>query len=295
MPEYPPPAATSYTIQASKIESFGSVLFSVTTTQMSYTRTSNLPAGTTIWWRVRANGSNGPSDWTTTFFKTASPPSATSLLSPANGSLVRDYSPMLYWKQVSIPDGTEFASYWLELATDSAFTNIARSKTFEDVAMNTWNVDPLLSSNTKYYWRVQACNTDNECSTWSYPRNFIAALPAPINLSVDGILQNLRPIFSWDMPAYPMPPAASSYSLQVTKTESFSSLLFSVKTTKMSYKSSSDLPSDRILFWRVRANGIYGPSYWTIASFVIGNPTTTPGLSVPANNAHIPIHTPLLD
>ena len=64
--------ATGYTIQVSTGSGFTSFLVNATLSALtSYTPPTNLPAARTLYWRLRANGTNGPSDWmTTATFKT---------------------------------------------------------------------------------------------------------------------------------------------------------------------------------------------------------------------------------
>ena len=58
--------ASGYTIQVSANSSFSPNLFSKTISAVtSYKATANLPAGADLYWRVRANGTNGPGDWMT--------------------------------------------------------------------------------------------------------------------------------------------------------------------------------------------------------------------------------------
>jgi hypothetical protein len=60
----------SYTIQVSTNASFSTLLLNTTTPNSFYTMTKNLPAGKVLYWRVRVNGDNGPSAWTTTQYTT---------------------------------------------------------------------------------------------------------------------------------------------------------------------------------------------------------------------------------
>jgi hypothetical protein len=59
------PGATGYTIQVSRNIGFSSLVVNktISTATSTYTPTTNLPAATTLYWRVRANGANGPSGW----------------------------------------------------------------------------------------------------------------------------------------------------------------------------------------------------------------------------------------
>jgi len=55
--------ATSYTIQVSRYSTFSTTLLSVKVTGSVYKSGINLPKGVPLYWRVRANGANGPSLW----------------------------------------------------------------------------------------------------------------------------------------------------------------------------------------------------------------------------------------
>jgi parallel beta-helix repeat protein len=57
--------ATGYTLQVSLNSSFSSYVLNVNVTSSLYTPTVNLSANKLFYWRVRANGSNGPSAWST--------------------------------------------------------------------------------------------------------------------------------------------------------------------------------------------------------------------------------------
>ena len=62
---------TTYTIQVASSSAFSTTLVSTKVTGTTYTPTTNLTATKTLYWRVRAEGSNGPSLWSPVFsFKT---------------------------------------------------------------------------------------------------------------------------------------------------------------------------------------------------------------------------------
>jgi hypothetical protein len=65
-----PGTISNYTIQISTVSNFSSLLVNATTINPSYSLINNLPAGKTIYWRVRVNGANGPSAWSTASFTT---------------------------------------------------------------------------------------------------------------------------------------------------------------------------------------------------------------------------------
>jgi hypothetical protein len=59
--------ATGYTIQVSKVSDFSSTVVSANATNATYTLTTSFSTGTTYYWRVRINGTYGPSAWSVTF------------------------------------------------------------------------------------------------------------------------------------------------------------------------------------------------------------------------------------
>ena len=86
-----------------------------------YTPTIDLPRSVTIYWRVKANGAN-PSNWSEVrTFTGANPPGVPSLVAPANAALVSNYLPRLDWSNSSVPAGTTFQKYQLQVATSNSF------------------------------------------------------------------------------------------------------------------------------------------------------------------------------
>ncbi|HUI87610.1 MAG TPA: fibronectin type III domain-containing protein, partial [Anaerolineales bacterium] len=61
---------TGYTVQISKSSSFSPVLMTGNVTTTSFAPATNLPSGTTLYWRVQTTGSNGPSPWSSASFTT---------------------------------------------------------------------------------------------------------------------------------------------------------------------------------------------------------------------------------
>ncbi|MGA2503338.1 MAG: hypothetical protein ABSG01_04535 [Anaerolineales bacterium] len=298
MPAYPtPPAATGYTLQVSKNITFTQVVHTGPAAGMSYIPTGDLPRNLPLFWRVRANGLNGPGAWSDySTYTTHNPPGIPTLLAPASNALLINLTPTLDWSQPTIPIGTAFKNYAVEVSLDAGFSSISFSTdTITDLASHFW-VTPYLDSNTKYYWHVKACNSNDECSAWSPVRYFRTALPTPNPLSEDGSDQNLRPKFTWEMPTLYPSPAATSYTVQVSKNTAFTLIVHTGPSTTLSYIPTADLPRNLTLYWRVRANGLNGPSAWSAyRQYITGNPPGTPTLVAPASNALLTTLTPLLD
>jgi hypothetical protein len=83
------------------------------------------------------------------------------LTSPANGATGTSITPVLDWSDVN-----GATSYDVQVATDTAFTNVVRSA---NVVSSTWAVSPALNNNTTYFWRAKA---NNGCGGGSFPSGF---------------------------------------------------------------------------------------------------------------------------
>jgi hypothetical protein len=112
----------------------------------------------------------------------------------------------------------------------------------------------------KYYWRVRAFNTAGEFSAWSLVRYFRIAYAAPINLSPADLAINvpLKPTFTWDAIT-----GATSYTIQVSRNITFTLLVVNKIVTTNSYAHTLNLLKNYTYYWRVRANGLYGPGAWS--------------------------------
>jgi hypothetical protein len=263
--------ATSYTIQISSRSDFSKVTVTGKPSIAEYTPTSDLPKNIPMYWRVRAEGANGPSLWSTAWsFTSANPPTTPSLSSPSKNSLQTSYTPTLDWKDSVAPLGVALEHYQLQVALDSYFTETSLVLNVDAGAVSNYAL-PLtsaLSPEKRYYWRVQAVGNNGHASTWSNASYFRTAMPAPVlKLPDEGILlATRRPEFDWA--SIPTLPGASSYTIQVSNSTSFKKLYLSKTVTASRYTATSSLPAGTTLYWRVRANGPNGPSLWSnVASF----------------------------
>jgi large repetitive protein len=175
MPIYPPPLAKSFTIQFSRNKnSFASPLLTGTTNATMtankyYVPTKDLPRNTDVFWRVRANGSSGPSAWSEVLqYHTGNPPGIPIPLSPADKAQVSVDWLKIKWKPPTLLAGT-VNLYRAQLAGDTDFTNVP----FETTQVGTtWDLAAWLMPGHTFYWHVQACNAEQECSAWSTVRSF---------------------------------------------------------------------------------------------------------------------------
>jgi peptide/nickel transport system substrate-binding protein len=285
--------ASSYTIQISLYSNFSTLFLTANQTGLTFTPTKNLTQNKTIHWRVRANGANGPSLWAKGSFTSANPPSTPSLVSPANNALNTNYVPLLKWGASTLPTGTTFRHYRLQVASDNAFKDLAFEKLIDIRTTPFYQVlvDDALQPNTKYFWRVQAENTLDQTSTWSAVRSFRSAmLPTTLTAPMEASTAlTRRPDFAWTAVD-----GATSYTIQLSLSATFGTLITSATPTGPAYTATISLPQNKTIHWRVRANGANGPSLWAKGSFTSANPPSTPSLVSPASNALNTNYVPLL-
>jgi len=255
--------ASAYTIQISKSKSFASTLVNVKVSATSYTPTSDLPLNTVLYWRVRSEGTNGPSLWSDIWnFTSADPPSTPILSSPTGNKVITDYTPTLDWSDSILPTGVTLSNYHLQVSTDSTF----KTASFIDTTTTAskYPVDsPSLTPNTKYYWRVQALGSNQHYSDWTGTADFRAAVVQPVlSQPANGeLITTTLPSFGWNSIS-----GASSYTLQVAATSAFASSLLKKTVTTSTYKASTALPAHSTLYWRIQASGKNGPSLWSQTS-----------------------------
>lgn len=101
-------------------------------------------------------------------------PNVPVLLAPTNNTNgTRNTITSLTWQPVS--DTSSPVSYKLEIATDAGFTNILGSIT---TTATSYNIAGF--GDGTYHWRIQACDSLNNCSAWSNSWNFSIDNTAPI-------------------------------------------------------------------------------------------------------------------
>jgi hypothetical protein len=162
-----------------------------------------------------------------------------------------------------------------------------------DTATNTSYFDipdpaSALQPVTTFYWRVRAYNTDglniyygNWSSIFSL-RFTVERVPSPpISPADTSDLTNNRPTFDWTTVT-----GAGSYQIQIATNTSFITPIISLAVHEP-WTSSINLPSNRTLYWHVRAlNPTYGPGLWSETwSMNTANPPSAPILKQPLNNA----------
>jgi mannan endo-1,4-beta-mannosidase len=263
------PNATGYTIQVSRNNIFTSLVLTGSSATSTFTPAASLPPNVPLFWRVMATGAYGPSTPSLVYsFQSANPPSIPVLTLPALNVLTTDYTPTLKWATVTIPAGTTFDHYQVQVNTSAGFGpgTMVMDDTSLTSAASIQIDTPALDSNKTFYWRLRAVGKKTSDPTvtwfsgWSAARYFRTGftppvLTVPVNATA---VTTLRPLFDWDDVT-----SATSYTIQVSTSPTFATSLANATITLSTYTPTISLPSGYVIFWRVRANGANGPSDWS--------------------------------
>ena len=169
------------------------------TSELTLTNGATLPSGE---YAFTVDGTSGSSTRTLalTLGVSANAPSAVQLITPIDAAAEVKVRPTLTWgaggndrifgdgfdgTPLPPPPGgpTDALSYTVEVATDSAFTDIVASATVETTS---WAVDVTLDSTTQYYWRVTPhnyCGDGPVSATFSFTTGVPGECPAGTTVS----------------------------------------------------------------------------------------------------------------
>jgi len=219
---------------------------------------SGLSPNTTYYWQVRAVNSNGTAyanGSNTAFwsFKTMSLPAAFNKSSPTNNSLKQPTNPILTW---SASIGATSYQYCYDTTNDNTCASWISNGSSTSASLSG------LLSNTTYYWQVRAVNlggtTYANTGTWW---NFKVVLAPPTLTSPSNGAAHVgtRPHFNW---SDPNTSGVTGYTIEISKNNTFTSLVVTGNVTTNTYTPSANLPTGT-LYWRVEVNGSNGPSPWS--------------------------------
>jgi hypothetical protein len=189
-----------------------------------------------------------------------------------------DHMPLFKWNQVIVPRGTDFSHYQIQVSTDQTFATLTIDENISGLFAKMYSPELGLNSNTTYYWRMRAFNTNNEASSWTEIRSFTT--PRPVTSTRPGIasgdltiqmpetlapvaeqnVDNLQPVLDWkDVPG------ATSYIVQVATDQAFSpsAVVASATTIDSQYILIQEIPTNTMLYWRVLAIGTDRWSQWS--------------------------------
>jgi hypothetical protein len=297
--------ATSYQVNISTDSLFSTVLYDTTITPTSFTlRTGVLSNITSYYWKIRGINQGGNGSWSLIWkFTTIVPiPSAPTLVSPANGTIDLPVTPALDWSDV-----TYATTYRVQVSMDSLFGTTSFDSS--GVSASQINVPSgKLTTNKKYYWRVNANNVAGT-GNWSLVWNFTTIPNVPnspiLSQPANGAInQPLTIIFKWFKSVEILftlnkgklfnekekifePLTISKYSFQYSTDSTFTSGVITDSTLTDTTKTLSGLPNATKYFWRVRAKNQTGwGTYSSVWNFTTIPPIpSAPVLTSPSNGS----------
>ena len=158
----------SYDFQLAADELFTSIFdssYNVSggTDSTSWQVATSLGDNSQYWWRARANDGfeSGEFSTATSFILNAQnePPCGFALLTPANDVAGLSDIPAFLWQQAEDPDPMDYATYTLQIASDSSFSELVfEANTNVEAGLQ---LTEALPTDTKYWWRVLAIDTDS--------------------------------------------------------------------------------------------------------------------------------------
>ncbi|MBM2816830.1 MAG: hypothetical protein HW421_3592 [Ignavibacteria bacterium] len=270
---HPVDSAKTYEIEVSPTLDFKTKSFSKTGVTDTFCTVNSLASYTYYYWRARAVGKLGTSQWCQPWrFMTAVPPPKLRL--PADKSTDIDITVKMQWDTVLAA-----SEYYIQLATDSSFDQI--HMVFDGKSLeSSFHIMPNLDYNKKYYWRVKAGNDDGQ-SFYSAAWSFTTGIAAPtLQLPADSSKNQKIPLlFSWLQLD-----SAKFYKLQIAKDNQFNTIVFNDSTLTTTFKEISTLEYYTQYYWRVAAKLTNRTTSWTpIWSFK--TILQSPQLTSPVQNA----------
>ena len=262
------PGAASYTLQYSRYSNMRYPVNKVVTASQ-YLPTSDLPRNRLLYWRVKVTGtSTWLPIWTVQMPNTPGMPNPEK---PVLNALVKTLTPKLDWAASGLPTGTTFSHYQVQVATDSAYTNVVVDTAITNRMISEYTIPGgILQPNTVYYWRLRSFNTLGQYTRWTRLMYFREALAAPVlSAPANGaVVGTQKPTFDWTNVT-----GATGYTIQISRYSNMSSATVNANTTASSYVPGSNLPKNVTLYWRVRSRGGLGTSAWTaVRTFTITIP-----------------------
>jgi len=145
--------ANSYTLQVAMDRNFAILLVNTNVAASAHTLITDLPRGTTLYWRARGNKMSVPGNWSSaSSFDTPNPPGLPIVLSPVGGLTTANRTPTLDWTD-SFPAATR---YEVQIAADNGFVNVLGRGQGGPTGVSQYTVEDPLGANQTFYWRVRA-------------------------------------------------------------------------------------------------------------------------------------------
>lgn len=184
--------------------------------------------------------------------------------------------------------GVAGVSYTLEIARDSAFTDLAFSRTQTGTSYTLTSTEALPHGN--YFWRVSVNGLmpPSEATRRLTVSPPAPPVPAPQTLSDNAVINQTQPSFTWLAVSYPA--SSIRYEIELDNQSTFASPEFRQTDLTSTNITSSVSLADGLYYWRIRTVNAYGlVSAWsTTRRFTLDTtPPPVPVLSAPADTASL--------
>jgi Zn-dependent metalloprotease len=222
----------------------------------------DLPVDTTVWWRVKANGAN-PSAWSTIeSFLTANPPTIPVPLLPLANALSASDTPTFTWRAAVPAVGDTVQEYEIQIGADLLFATVLDAAVVPVAQPRTYTSIALPRGRT-CYWRVRSYDQAGEASGWSTPRALRIAYAGPALVTPGNTTTPATKTVLFDWDPVTGQTNAVSYTIQVSASGNFATLLVNAILAPTTLTRTFTQGAGTTLYWRVRANGGYGPGAWS--------------------------------
>jgi hypothetical protein len=245
--------AIHYYLQVSKSSQFTDNIIEIVDLKQTVYQYTGLDYATTYYWRVRATGETGKSQWSNPFKFTTELPSP-KLLRPPFADTLAPISGLLQWEPVQ-----GASNYEVQICEKSDFEFGVISYNVSDQRFVQYS---NLAYSTKYYWRVRAYNSSLQ-SRWSTPSWFKTIpenyLPPPTLKFPDNNSVNVKLI---DKLVWLSVENAEGYNIQISTDNFFNNKIIDTQLLDTCF-SVQNLAYGTRFFWRVRALRKSFNSFWS--------------------------------
>ncbi len=189
-----------------------------------------------------------------------SPPTAFSLIAPADGLRLTTTTVDFSWGMSTDPDPGDSVTYALVY---SFLQNFASSTTVTGLASPAYSTTTL--DNVAVYWFAEAQGNSGAKQRSNEPQNVFTIdlakeLPSSFTLLTptgSAIVPVLKPLFAWTAAIDPDPLDSVQYSFELSDRADFLGVQ-GIPLTNTSYQVTNDLLDQTTYYWRVRAGGYRG-------------------------------------
>ncbi len=251
----PVEGATSYALDISTVRDFSTAVVSRSGLQDTRFVTNELDRDVLYYWRVKANNS-ARVNWSLTqqFYTGRLIPKEANLVAPPDGAIQQPAEINFQWAPLS-----GVFTYTLQLARDSAFTNVALTQ--EGITETAYKVEGL-TFETMYYWRVRGVN-DKGIGAWSEAWRLTTVVPPPAQVALVSPADEAQDLdLDVDL-VWQAVPGIAMYNLEVARDTAFTERAITATGLVDTTAQATNLEDNTRYYWRVRGENGAGLGPWS--------------------------------